>query len=384
MKKHTKHSQIARPSFGKYARKEWGIIGAPCGIIQELAKNWSAKLQGQMKVGYLDASHKKEHLEGTVHSDFDMQVEKQGNALQSNTASEPSHFGYRRMFQEADLLLVNGNHFESQQQIVVLDPGKLDSLLRKLDRLTDIILLIDNGLGHIPDFIQKRIGDGVPFIHKDETDIILSYLRQQITPAPIYSLILNGGKSTRMGQDKSTLDYHGKSQLDYLHDILSTQCERTFVSVSEQKGSQGNYEIIEDQFKGLGAYGGILSALMKHPDAAWLVVAIDMPNINGDSISEIISKRNTSKCATAFLNPETQFPDPLFTIFEPKSYGILLHYLSMGYACPRKMLINEDVHVIQPNDAAILLNINTPEEREEFLVRKTKRQELSEEATEYK
>jgi len=44
-----------------------------------------------------------------------------------------------------------------------------------------------------------------------------------------------------------------------------------------------------------------------------------------------------------------------------------LQYLSLGYSCPRKMLINENTHVIPVPDENILLNINTPEEKSDFL-----------------
>jgi molybdopterin-guanine dinucleotide biosynthesis protein A len=41
--------------------------------------------------------------------------------------------------------------------------------------------------------------------------------------------------------------------------------------------------------------------------------------------------------------------------------------LSMGYACPRKLLINSDVKVIDATDDRPFTNANTPEERERVL-----------------
>jgi len=38
-----------------------------------------------------------------------------------------------------------------------------------------------------------------------------------------------------------------------------------------------------------------------------------------------------------------------------------LQYLAQGYSCPRKMLINSDVEVVEIDDSFIR-NINTPEE----------------------
>jgi len=66
-----------------------------------------------------------------------------------------------------------------------------------------------------------------------------------------------------------------------------------------------------------------------------------------------------SKVATAFHNPETNFPDPLITIWEPKSYQILLSFLAQGYSCPRKALINSDIKTLT-YDSTILTNVNDP------------------------
>ena len=54
-------------------------------------------------------------------------------------------------------------------------------------------------------------------------------------------------------------------------------------------------------------------------------------------------------------------PEPLITIYEPKSYPVLLQYLAQGYSCPRKMLINSDIEIVEVDDN-LIRNINTPEE----------------------
>ena len=67
--------------------------------------------------------------------------------------------------------------------------------------------------------------------------------------------------------------------------------------------------------------------------------------------------------ATALKGKGKQFLEPLITIWEPKAYPIMLSYLAQGYSCPRKVLINSDVEIIEVEDA-IIRNINTPEEYE--------------------
>jgi molybdopterin-guanine dinucleotide biosynthesis protein A len=55
----------------------------------------------------------------------------------------------------------------------------------------------------------------------------------------------------------------------------------------------------------------------------------------------------------------------LITIWEPKSYPLLLANLAQGYSCPRKLLLNNDVHIIQANNQGRLMNVNTPEQAKE-------------------
>ena len=51
----------------------------------------------------------------------------------------------------------------------------------------------------------------------------------------------------------------------------------------------------------------------------------------------------------------------MITIYEPKAYSILLQYLAQGYSCPRKMLINSDIEIVEVDDN-LIRNINTLEE----------------------
>lgn len=365
MKKHSKHSKITRPNLGQYSRNEWAILGAPCGVIQSFAHQLATQFKDEYQLAYLDASHQTEDLK-SKDSSYLLDLEERGNSINILHYNNPSSFKMKGLLNEVDITFINGNHFKASQQIVILNSKKLESLERKLDRLTDVVLVLNDGVNEIPEFLKEKIKD-VPFLEINDVEKIHTYLKTKIKSIPVYGLILNGGKSTRMGVDKSTIHYHGKSQLDYLYELLPQYCEETFVSVFDDENDLADkYRTVKDKFIGLGAYGGILSAFQKNPNVAWLVIAIDMPNINKNSLDYLLKKRNKKKVATAFLNPATNFPDPLFTIFESKSYSLLLQYLSLGYACPRKMLINENVEVIDCNQEDLLLNINTPEEKEVF------------------
>jgi molybdopterin-guanine dinucleotide biosynthesis protein A len=134
------------------------------------------------------------------------------------------------------------------------------------------------------------------------------------------------------------------------------------VTLSEVERSQNSNEIA-DKFLNLGPFGGICSAFQKDPNAAWFVLATDVPFVNDEIIQLLLKHRNPSKVATAIKGKNKDFPEPLITIYEPKAYSTLLQYLAQGYSCPRKMLINSDVEIVEIEDDFIR-NINTLEEFE--------------------
>ena len=124
------------------------------------------------------------------------------------------------------------------------------------------------------------------------------------------------------------------------------------------------YKLLPDTFAGLGPYGGILSAFRERPDNAWLVVACDLPLLSRKTLSHLIENRKIATIATTFQSPVDEFPEPLITIWEPKSYPVLLSFLSQGYSCPRKVLINSDTTVLTAPHPEELTNVNTPEDIE--------------------
>lgn len=175
------------------------------------------------------------------------------------------------------------------------------------------------------------------------------------------ALILIGGRSSRMGTDKSLLNYHGKPQREYLFDLAKKYCSEVYFSCRTEP--QFSENTIIDKYE-LGPMGGIQSAFDFNPNTAWLVIACDMPLIDENSFQILINHRNKEKIATAFLNPETNAPDPLFTIYEPMAFQLLTKYVEAGNKSPKVFLQNHAIEIIVSANLNFLTNINTKEEFE--------------------
>lgn len=188
-----------------------------------------------------------------------------------------------------------------------------------------------------------------------------------ISSAKLYGLVLSGGKSTRMGNDKGLIVYHGIPQREYLYNLLGAYCERTFMSVrSEQvKDIPAEIETIVDEDVFRGPYNGLLSAHNAYPNVAWLVLACDLPLMDGRALQELINARDVEKKATAFALKGNPLPEPLCAIWEPRALAESLFYLqSEKGTCPRKYLINSDVKLVFPTNENVLLNANSQAEYE--------------------
>jgi molybdenum cofactor guanylyltransferase len=188
---------------------------------------------------------------------------------------------------------------------------------------------------------------------------------------PVYGLVLTGGRSSRMQRDKAVLTYHGKTQLEWAMSLLEGRVAKTFVSVRPDQTDdvRSRYDQIVDSpdHDGLGPIAGIMAAQAKYPNVAWLVLACDLPFLEGSTIEYLLASRDATRQATAFRanNPNPKhngLPEPLCAIYEPSSREAILAHVASGKDCPRKFLINADTKLLdQPNSNA-LDNVNTPEE----------------------
>ena len=361
MKKHSKHTNLERRDNDNFAPNEIAILGTNCNNISDLVHQVSEKLSNY-KLAYFDASHAK-NVDKNMLSEYTFHHD--GN-LQVNTSGNINKFEQRLQFAQYDYVFINGNHYQGVKQILILDEAKEASVLKRLEQLDNVQFIIKlKDETEFFSFLEEKypkIKNKICYTI-DEIDNISRHINNLIQEkiAPIKGLVLVGGKSTRMGKDKSKLDYHGKPQRQIVKELLETNNFETFYSV--QNASEISEEI-SDKFINLGPFGGICSAFQKDPNSAWLVLATDLPFVDDKVIQQLLKYRNPSKVATAIKGKSKQFVEPLITIYEPRAYPILLQYLAQGYSCPRKMLINSDVEIVEIDDSFIR-NVNTPEEFED-------------------
>jgi len=371
--KHKKHADIGRPSFGNFGRNEWAIVGAPCSTIKLLADAIIKALSPVYKCAYVDTTHNDDITvsPGRLESGAVLDYTDQVNYRQLNYKETFNAFKLRETFAGADIILVNGNHHQAKAQVVIISESKRASLQKRVDQLNNVqLILVADDEADVFDFIKDAVPNwnDLPVYRLDETEKIVSFFENKLKAAKpkLNGLVLAGGKSERMGLDKGGINWHGKGQRYYMADMLKSFCNDVFISCrAEQQGEiDDEYVCLPDTFIGLGPFSAILSAFRERPDDAWLVVACDLPLLGEGSLNYLIENRDSSAIATAYQSSFDNFPEPLITIWEPKSYPVLLSFLAQGYSCPRKVLINSDIALLNAPAPEELTNVNTPEELE--------------------
>ena len=271
--------------------------------------------------------------------------------------------GSRLDFLEDDAVLVEGHKTSAVPKIVVLDEAMAiaaDPAFRAQAPLAAVG----------PWTAQPPLPWPVPYFCRDDAPAVAAFIRAYwdtlTAQRPVLGLVLTGGKSARMGVDKAALDYHGQEESRRVFGLLAEFCSQVFVSCrADQADLPGRKGLpqIHDMLLDKGPLSGILSAFEARPDATWLVAACDLPRLDRDVLAALVAGRDPFKVATAFRGHQ-DFPEPLCAVYEPKARARLWQLMAAGYDCPRKMMINSAVKVLEPLAGDRLRNVNLPEERE--------------------
>ena len=181
------------------------------------------------------------------------------------------------------------------------------------------------------------------------------------------ALVLAGGKSERMGEDKSMIVYHeGISQQEYLAKMCSGMGIDSYISKGHdfQFECIGSYPVIRDQMVGIGPIGAILSAFIMDDSAAWLVLACDIPLLTENLISHLVTNREIRKMATVIKARSKVMAEPLIAIYEPSSFRSLIAFEARGERSLRAILDQTDVQICEWEAEDDLQNVNTQEEKQ--------------------
>lgn len=195
------------------------------------------------------------------------------------------------------------------------------------------------------------------------------------------AIILAGGKSERMQQDKALLSLDGMTFLEHIVTSMLALTNDIIVVVDiENKYSLPYGSMVVDVFPDSGPVGGIITGLMSAGQGTHYVVPCDMPAINTNLLHVLYQAAiSPLDAVVAEIEGEAQ---PLCAVYRSTAMPKLLSYLESGKRSARGALatlhvrrIGEGVLRRLDPDLASFNNINTPEEFALLQERALRRQE---------
>ena len=177
-------------------------------------------------------------------------------------------------------------------------------------------------------------------------------------------LILAGGKSTRLGQDKARLPVSGKSLLERTVHLAGKCCAQVYVSGRDPSKDGIDAPWLADDWPGIGPMGGILTGLVRL-GGPLLVLACDLPLIQAETIQRLIQARNqrpASALMTTFQQEETGYIETLVAVYEDQSAGLLTEARKKGVYKLSQAIPESARHPVPytKENAPEFLNINHP------------------------
>lgn len=104
--------------------------------------------------------------------------------------------------------------------------------------------------------------------------------------------VLAGGKSRRMGSNKAFIKVDGIAIIERVLGVLNEVFDERLIIADEVnlfKGYSPEARAIPDFYKGAGSLGGIYTALLNSSSETAFVTACDMPDINAEAVTRVIS-----------------------------------------------------------------------------------------------
>lgn len=173
------------------------------------------------------------------------------------------------------------------------------------------------------------------------------------------AIILAGGKSKRMGQNKSMIPWRGMPLIAWI--LKQIECRFSNIYISTNSPDEYTFlhrKRIQDLEPGYGPMMGIYSVMMKTNHEAYFVCAVDIPTIPLPLIDSLLeaSQNKSGACPVTSGNRL----EPLFAIYKRILLPVMQELLIEGPVAMYKLINHTNIVKVDCPDIT-LENLNTPE-----------------------
>lgn len=174
-------------------------------------------------------------------------------------------------------------------------------------------------------------------------------------------VVLAGGRSSRMGCDKSQLQWRGRTLLEHMRALLlEAGAARVVVSGSADGGGDAMHEVVLDRESGRGPVAGLASVAAAHADGVLLVVPVDMPML-APALLSALADADSARCSVF-----ADFVLPMRLLLDRESRAVLAELeASSGKGRSLRDLqarMGGTLRLPVMGDAGAFSNCNTPDQ----------------------
>jgi molybdopterin-guanine dinucleotide biosynthesis protein A len=184
------------------------------------------------------------------------------------------------------------------------------------------------------------------------------------------AVVLAGGRSERMGTDKTLLDVGGKPLVVRVVEAVGEVCERTLIVTNLPEALAGvalpaDVTVLRDEVAYQGPLGGIVTALAEAGSGWLLVAAADMPHVEPQVIRALWELRED---ADAVVPVSEKGLEPLLALYRveaclPVARSVLAEGRRRPDAIfPQVRTVHASVGALRAADPELrsFVNVNTP------------------------
>ncbi|GAA3509652.1 molybdenum cofactor guanylyltransferase [Aquimarina addita] len=179
-----------------------------------------------------------------------------------------------------------------------------------------------------------------------------------IKRSDITGIILAGGKSSRMGQEKGLVKHNGIPFIEHIIRAMETVTDQILIITSQKAYQKYGYKCIPDIFTECGPIGGIYSGLSKTSTTHNLILSCDIPFITSFVLENLIHKHRIKYDITYYDN------NPLIGLYNQSVTHKFLQSIEQKQLRLMQLLFNLKVQVLEVTEqiTPLVRNINTPEQ----------------------
>ncbi len=180
------------------------------------------------------------------------------------------------------------------------------------------------------------------------------------------AIIMAGGGSRRLGQDKSMLEVAGQPMIKHIYDQLRPHFNQILISSNDvSKYSFLGAEIIADRIMGQGPLMGIASAMETSANDVNFVTACDIPQIDTFLMRRMLGECRDCDGVVPRLGG-SQY-EPLFAVYRKNMLKTINELLATGVRKIDEVYKHCKISYIDIADSRRLRNINTIDDYREFV-----------------